>query len=139
MLAGCGAPEWPEQHFPEQVEVEQTLFAESSYGMREGCTAILVELTERSSTLLQNPTRRVNGRWVTDPPKGWTASPVKAGEGQSYYEAALNGCNDEGRRPLGDMAGAMQRPGAYFRKLNNGEGIAIIIPRAKLAGFFYFG
>ena len=129
-LASCGAPNWPEDSFPPQVDVERTLFAEATYGIREACEAMVVEITDRSVMLLQgNP----------EPPKGWRASPVPTTNVQSYYKSAFGGCNDDHRHPLGDLAGAMQRPGAHYRLINNGEGIAIIHPRAKLAGFFYFG
>lgn len=138
-LASCGAPDWPEDHFPPQLEVERTLFAEGSNGIREACEAIVVEITDRSAMLLQSQ-RRQDGRWLTEPPNGWLASPMPTTtDAQSYYKSAFSGCNDEHRRPLGDLAGAVQRPGAYYRVINNGEGIAIILPRAKLAGFFYFG
>ena len=139
-LASCGAHNWPEDSFPPELEVERTLFSKAPYGIRETCEAMVVEITDRSAMLLQRNRRPLNGRWDTEPPKGWLASPMPTStDAKSYYKSAFSGCNDDHRHPLGDLAGAVQRPGAYYRVINNGEGIAIILPRAKLAGFFYFG
>jgi hypothetical protein len=40
---------------------------------------------------------------------------------------------------LGDLEGTLERPGAFYKIISQGQGIAIIVPRAKLAAFFYFG
>jgi len=51
----------------------------------------------------------------------------------------MGGCNKDGQRPLGDVSGALERSGAYYKVVNGGEGLAVVIPRAKLAAWFYFG
>ena len=140
MLSSCGGPNWPDEQFPRDADVATVLFAEDAAGLRETCEAIVVELTDNAATRLIGKTERRNGKLVIVPPDGWLSSPAPAPVGpHTYFEGAFGGCNNEGKHPLGDLDGALERPGAFYRVINHGEGIAIIVPRAKLAGFFYFG
>jgi len=138
-LTGC-APTWPSEQFPPAAEVAKVLFAEGGGGIRETCEAIVVELTDESAPRLTGAMQRVNGKLVVAPPTGWASSPAPDGiSSPNYFEAAFGGCNEEGKHPPGDLQGALRRPGAFYKIINQGEGIAIVVPRAKLAGFFYFG
>lgn len=119
--------------------MKRTLFSEGTFGLREGCTAIVVEMTGDTEPRLGLP-RKLNGVWRYSPPAGWKVSPMPENPEQpAYFTGAYNGCNNEGLEPLGDLPGALTRPGSFYRIINHGEGIAIIVPRAKLAGYFYFG
>lgn len=105
--------------------------------MGETCVAMVAELTDAAIQSVIH-IRKVNDRVETIPPKGWKKSPLKDGmEERTYYEGAFSGCNSGS--PLGDLPGALTRPGAFYKVINGGEGILIIVPRAKLAGFFYLG
>lgn len=137
-LTGCGGPTWPAELFPEEIEVERTLFAEASVGFNDACQAIVVQLTEESANRVISLRRGDNGL-ETIPPSGWSNSPIAEGPEHSLYSAAFGGCNAETDRPLGDLHGALLRPGAFYKVVDGGAGIAIIVPRAQLAGFFYFG
>jgi hypothetical protein len=129
--AAC-ASSWPNETFPEGIELERTLYADETWGVREGCVAMIGELTDSSRF-------RVGGRQDMSR-EGWRATPLVLKPTEHLYaKAALGGCNNDAKRPLGDLAGALQRPGAYYKIVNGGEGLAVIVPRAKLAGWFYFG
>ena len=130
LLSACG-PRWPETLFPKQLEVERTLYSDAASGLREGCEAIIVELTERS-------TMRLSGM-STSGVDGWMASPIPEDEKAVAALSVLGGCSSDQGRPLGDISGALRRPGAWYRIVNGGEGLAVIIPRAKLAGWYYIG
>jgi len=139
-LSSCGGPSWPDKQFPPHTEVARVLFAEEQAGLRETCEAIVVELTDTAAARLMGKAERRNGKLVVIPPDGWLSSPAPDPVSpRSYFESAFGGCNNEGKHPLGDINGALKRPGAFYRVINQGEGIAIIVPRAKLAGFFYAG
>ena len=49
----------------------------------------------------------------------------------TYFTGAFGGCNNDGRFPPGDLRAALHRPGAYFKLFELGEGLAILVPRAK--------
>jgi len=139
-LASCGSPSWPKDQFPPITEVERVLFAQDEGSFREGCVAIVVELTGKSATQLMGTLERAEGKLVVVPPDGWSSSPAPGpAGGRNYFEGAFGGCNQEGEIPLGDLDGALNRPGAFYKIINGREGIAIIVPKAKLAGFFYSG
>ena len=138
VVAGC-SPSFPSEHFPPGIEVKRTLFAGGGgIGAGEGCEAFVVELTDRASKRLIR-VKKVEDRVELVPPSGWYATPVARTDQPRYYEGAFGGCNDDGIAPLGDLPGWLNRPGAFYRVINGGEGIAIIVPRAKMAGFYYFG
>ena len=140
MMSGCGDPNWPNEQFPRNAEVARVLFAEDTIGLRETCEAIVVELTDNAATRLTGKAERRNGKPYILPPNGWLSSPAPDPvSSHTYYEGAFGGCNNEGEHPLGDLDGALRRPGAFYKVINLGEGIAIRVPRAKLAGFFYVG
>jgi hypothetical protein len=140
MLSSCGGPNWPDEQFPRDAEVARVLFAEDAAGLRETCEAIIVDLTDNAATRLMGKAERRNGELVIVPPDGWLSSPASDPVGpHTYFEGAFGGCNNEGKHPLGDLDGALERPGAFYKVIDDGEGIAIIVPRAKLAGFFYAG
>lgn len=140
MLSSCGRPNWPDEQFPRGTEVARVLFAEGGGVLRETCESIVVELTDSATARLMGKAERRNGKLVIVSPDGWLSSPAPDPVGPySYFEGAFGGCNNEGKRPIGDLGGALERPGAFYKVINHGEGIAIIVPRAKLAGFFYFG
>ncbi|MGV3482621.1 MAG: hypothetical protein ACO1O3_21910 [Sphingobium sp.] len=129
-LGACG-PRWPGTMFPKQVEVERTLYSDASSGLREGCEVIVVELVERSAM-------RLSGMSASGA-DGWTASPIPEDEKPVAALSVLGGCGTDEARPLGDISGALRRPGAWYKVVNGGEGLAVIVPRAKLAGWYYIG
>lgn len=138
-LNGCGEPTWPADQFPTTLEIERILFAgDGGLGLRETCTAIVTELSAASAVRVISFRTGDNGPEVV-PPKGWSNTPIVEGAGHPFYSSAFGGCNGDAARPLGDLPGALTRPGAIYKVLNGGEGIAIIVPRARLAGFFYVG
>lgn len=138
-LAGCADPTWPENQFPAELEVERMLFAAGSDGFRETCQAMVVEVTDEAATRVLKVKKGDDGLELV-PPAGWSKTPIHENAFErTYYRAAMGGCNNDGGSPLGDFPGALKRPGAFYKVINGGEGIAIIIPNAKLAGFFYFG
>lgn len=140
MLSSCGGRSWPDEQFPPHTDVARVLFSERGGGLRETCEAIVAELTDGAAARLMGKTELQNGKLVVVPPDGWLSSPVPALVGPNdYFKGAFGGCNNEGKRPVGDLAGALERPGAFYKVINRGEGIAIIAPRAKLVGFFYAG
>lgn len=106
--------------------------------MRESCEAVVVELSDASVTRLEKRKRTSSGIELIPPSGGWRITPIETTSGTSAYEAAFGGCTD-GEGPLGDLPGALNRPGAFYKVLNQGEAILIIYPRAKLAGYFNFG
>jgi hypothetical protein len=113
------------------------LFTSSGFGFLETCDAIVVELTDEAASRLVR-VQPSAGTPVTIPPSGWSNTPMpESTEQHPYYRGAF-GCGAS-RRPLGDLEGALSRPGAFYKLVNGGEGIGIIVPRAKIAGFFYFG
>jgi hypothetical protein len=140
-LAGCGGPAWPTEEFPSKLASERTLFAEGSNGLREGCVAMVGELTDASAIQVNYaPGVVLDGPFVASPVNGWQPTPInERADTPIYYKGAFGGCDNEGHRPLGDLEGALSRPGAFYRIVNGGEGIAIIVPRAKLVGYVYFG
>ncbi|RVT40669.1 hypothetical protein [Sphingobium algorifonticola] len=139
LLSGCAKPTWPEQYFPAEVEVKQILFANSQFAFREGCTAVVAEITDRAGNSVRRFERR-NGSVHPLPPDGWKSTPIEDEPRQyRFYESAFGGCTGAGGSPPGDLTGALMRPGAFYRVTHNGEAIAIIVPAAKLAGFFSFG
>ena len=130
-LIGC-SPIWPANVLPEGVELERTLFAESKDGMREGCVAIVGELADRAWA------RIGDGHAIRR--EGWQPTPLVLAPNQHLYaKGARGGCNDDDGGPIGDFEGVLARPGAYYKIVNGGEGLVVIVPRAKLAGWFYFG
>lgn len=138
-LSGCTAPTWPKRYFPAELEVRRTLFASSQFGPREGCDAFVAEISDRAVARLVRIEKK-DGRVKAMPPNGWRSSPIEdISNRRAYYESAFGGCNSVDGSPLGDLPGALRRPGAFYRITNNGEAIAIIVPNAKLAGFFNFG
>jgi len=119
--------------------VKRTLFAGGGGGFREACQAVIVEITDAAATRIIH-LKKANGRVEVVPPPGWSATPIKERAGApAFYKGAFGGCNDEDGSPMGDLPGALTRPGAYYKIINGGEGVAILAPRAKLAGFYYFG
>ncbi|NIJ15106.1 hypothetical protein [Sphingobium vermicomposti] len=138
-LSGCTEPTWPKKYFPTEMEVKRTLFASSEFGLREGCDAFVAEISDRAATRLVRVEKK-DSRVSAVPPNGWRSSPMEdESNTHRYYESAFGGCNSADGPPLGDLPGALKRPGAFYRIINNGEAIAIIVPNAKLAGFFNFG
>ena len=138
-FVGCAGPAWPEDQFPAEVEVKRTLFAGGGGGFREACQAVVVEITAAAATRIVPP-KKANDRVEPSPPRGWNTTPLRTRAGEpAYYKGAFGGCNAKGGSPAGDLPGALTRPGAYYKIINGGEGIAILAPRAKLAGFYYFG
>ena len=122
------------------MDVKRTLFeGGGGFGLRETCEAMVVALSREAVVRLTH-VKTTKGLVQTVPPSGWINTPVitKSDE-HAYYEGAFGGCNNDGDHPLGDLPGALQRRGAFYKVINGGEGIAIIAPRAKLAGFYYFG
>lgn len=140
MLSACSSPSWPDEQFPPETEIAKVLFAEGGGGLRETCEAMVVELTDAAAIRLMRTAERRNGKLVLVPPDGWLSSPAPDPiSPQSYFKAAFGGCNNDGKRPPDDLEGALKRPGAFYKVINHGEGIAIVVPKAELAGFFYFG
>lgn len=137
LSAGC-SPKWPADRFPAGLEVKRTLFAGERGGLRETCEAMIVEITDRSASRTFRLRASKNGVEM-EPLAGWKSTPMATGEGRTFYEGAFGGCTDSGDGPLGDLPGWLKRPGAFYRVINGGEGVAIIVPRSKLAGFYYFG
>jgi hypothetical protein len=139
-MTGCGGPSWPTNYFPKEVDVERVLFAEGGDGLADTCIAIVAELTPESTMRLLRLDRQVDGKWAPAPPDGWLATPARPNTStKSYYEGAFSGCNNDGRRPLGDLTGALERPDSFYKVLDGGQGLGVISPRLKLVGFFYFG
>jgi hypothetical protein len=140
-VTGCAGPSWPEKSFPAKMSVERVLFAEGDGLLREGCRAIVAELTDAAATrVIYAPKVVKEGPNVASPANGWSPTPItENADKRTYYEGAFSGCNDDGRRPLGDLPGALKQPGSFYKVINDGEGILIIAPHAKLAGLFYFG
>jgi hypothetical protein len=134
---GC-SPKWPVDRFPAGLEVKRTLFAGGQAGLRETCEAMIVEITDRSASRTFRLRTSKNGIKV-EPPAGWKSTPIATGEERTSYEGAFGGCNNSGDGPLGDLPGWLKRPGAFYKIINGGEGVAIIVPRSKLAGFYYVG
>ena len=99
---------------------------------------MIVEITDRAarSTFLL---RTSKNRAYLEPPTGWKSTPIATDEKHTFYEGAFGGCTDGRDEPLGDLPGWLKRPGAFYKVINGGEGVAIIVPRSKLAGFYYFG
>lgn len=138
VLTGCSS-RWPANYFPTSLEVKRTLFISGdALGFRETCQAIVVELTHNAANRMMQ-IRKVEDSLELVPPHGWSKTPIVARGKHVFYESAFGGCNDYGDRPLGDLPGSLERPDAFYKVVNGGEGIAIIVPRAKLAGFYYFG
>lgn len=138
LLTGCTGPTWPSDQTPAGMEIKRSLFEDGSFGLRESCDALVVELSDASVTRLVTWKRTKNGIQLTPPSGGWSMTPISKTSGNSLYEAAFSGC-ENGDRPLGDLPGALKRPGAFYKILNHGEAILIIAPRAKLAGYFNNG
>jgi len=136
----CSSPKWPEEKFPADMTTVRTLFANSEPGLRETCEAQVVEISDEAATRLIRVERTSQG-YVLTPPKGdWKNTPLTSDfDTRSSYQGAFGGCGAKSGPPLGDLPGALERPGAFYKVINGGEGIAIIAPRAKLAGFFYAG
>ena len=105
---------------------------------RDTCEAIVVEITDKAASRSFRLKPAKTGVKV-EPPAGWMSTPIATGNERALYKSAFGGCVDGGDRPLGDLPGWLERPGAFYKIINGGEGIAIIVPRAKLAGFYYFG
>lgn len=141
LLASCGGSSWPKDKFPAEMSVERILFAEDDGLMREACVAKVAELTDAAATrVIFAPNVFKEGPHVASPANGWSPTPIpEKGAGRTFYEGAFGGCNNGRKRPLGDLPGALKRPGAFYKIINGGEGILIIVPRSKLAGFFYVG
>lgn len=100
--------------------------------MREGCVAVVGELADGAGA------RIGDGRAIRR--DGWQPTPLMLQHDQHLYaKAALGGCGGDEGAPLGDFEAALTRPGAYYKIVNGGDGLAVIIPRAKLAGWFYVG
>jgi hypothetical protein len=137
ICAGC-SPVWPKDKFPAQVEVKRTLFSAGGFGVTDTCEAIIVEMKDVLITRIGH-VRMVGKTLDVLPPDGWSKTPVEPGGKRWKYEGALYGCSTDQGRPLGDLEGALKRPGSFYKILDNGDGIAIIAPSAKLAGFFYNG
>lgn len=130
-LAACGSPKWPDGRFPAEVEVERTLFSEGGGVVRDACEAVVVQLTDASARRLTASTALRND--------GWHSTPFVQGAGEHLFGiGATAGC-DSGHLPPGDFEAALKRPGAFYKLVNGGEGLAVIVPHAKLAGWFYFG
>ncbi|MDV3458035.1 hypothetical protein RZN05_13650 [Sphingomonas sp. HF-S4] len=138
VLTGCTGPTWPSDQIPAGMEIERSLFAGGGFGLRESCDALVVELSDASATRLITGKRTKSGIELTPPGGGWSITPIPQASGNAAYEAAFAGC-ESGDRPLGDLPGALKRPGAFYKILNHGEAILIVAPRAKLAGYFNFG
>ena len=137
-MGGC-SPSFPAERFPHELGVKRTLFSGGDIlAFRETCQATIVEITDETVNKLIR-IARVDGKLVNIPPPGWHLSPMilKPSE-PSYFKGAFGGCADYGK-PLGDVPGALEREGAYYEIINGGEGLAVIVPRAKLAAFYYFG
>lgn len=68
-------------------------------------------------------------------------TPVPEASGTHGYEVAFNGCGERADReiPPGDMRGALTRPGNFYKVLRGYDAILIVVPRAKLAGYFAIG
>ncbi len=107
-------------------------------GLRETCEAMIVEITDRSASRTFRLRTSKNEIKVVLP-ADWKSTPIAAGEEPAFYEGAFGGCNNSGGVPLGDLPGWLKRPGAFYKVINGGEGVAIIVPRIKLAGFYYVG
>jgi len=139
ILTGCTGPTWPSDQIPAGMEIKRTLFAGGGgFGLRESCDALVVELSDASATRLITGKRTKSGIELTPPSRGWNMTPIPETSGNSAYEAAFGGC-ENADRPLGDLPGALKRPGAFYKILNHGEAILVVAPRAKLAGYFNFG
>jgi hypothetical protein len=129
-LAAC-SPRWPDDRFPAEVDVERTLFSEGGGVIREACEAVVVQLTDASA-------RRLTAS-IALREDGWRPTPFMQDAGEHLFAiGATAGCNS-GHLPPGDFEGALNRPGAYYKLVNGGEGLAVIMPSSKLAGWFYFG
>ena len=137
ILAGC-SPRWPSDRFPDGLEVKRTLFAGGGGGFRETCEAMVVEITDKAASRSFRLKPSKDGVKV-EPLAGWMGTPIATGEERAFYKGAFGGCTNGGDSPLGDMPGWLERPGAFYKVINGGEGVAIIVPRSKLAGFYYFG
>lgn len=142
-LTACScSPRWPSDVFPAEMEMSRTLFVGGGgLAFRETCEAMVVELTQRAAMrVIYAPQMTLDKPWSASPRNGWLPTPMPGSRRTRHgFEGAFSGCNDDGEGPLGDFQGALSRPGAYYRILNGGEGVAIISPRAKLAGYFYAG
>jgi hypothetical protein len=101
---------------------------------------MVAEITQKSTMRLIHVRKKNDILEVVPPGDGWKNTPLaEEDKKHSYYEGAFAGCDNDGRRPLGDLPGALERPGSFYKIINGGEGIVIISPRAKLAGYFNFG
>ena len=110
LLPSC-SPKWPSNYFPAGYASARRTF----------------------------PLHRSKNGFEVELPAGWKSTPIASGDKGRFYTGAFGGCDDSGDEPLGDLPGSLMRPGAFYRVINHGEGIAIIVPQSKLAGFYYFG
>src|SRR5262245_13873531 len=110
--AACSSPSWPDDRFPSEVEVEQTLFSEGGGVIREACEAVVVQLTNASA-------RRLTAS-IALRKDGWRSTPFMQDTGEHIFAiGATAGCNS-GHVPPGDFEGTLNRPGAYYKLVNDG-------------------
>ena len=99
---------------------------------------MIIEITDRAASRTFPLKTSKNGVELKAP-TGWKKTPIATDGEKTFYKSAFGGCTDSGDEPLGDLPGWLKRPGAFYKVINGGEGVAIIVPRSKLAGFYYFG
>lgn len=151
ILLGLSACSDARGNFPAEIELEDELLSNAEAVFIEGCLISVFRLSDRASARVQeegalfldrlkprDDTAPVLGRWLATPVQGtsYGASDRLRELGAATF--AIAGCGED--NPF-DRAveRALVRPGSYFSRTPNGEGLMVIAPKDNLAAFMYVG
>jgi hypothetical protein len=155
-VARCVDPlwNWPRYQLPVGLEIDAVLASDSEDGLGQGCRAAIYSLAPTTLKRLDD-----EGIFFLDPnrlPKGekadnrygpWRETPgdidlKRNGEGAEHTIFglyALGGCGSSRTMDNPELRRALTIPGSFYATTGNEEGIVIVAPKAKLAGYFYVG
>lgn len=153
MLVWIWRPVWNWEHYvlPEYITVNRILASSSASGLGEGCQSVVYELSDQTMGLLQteglsyleraSKAHRNYAEWRETP---GDIDLAKNGRGSNYTIFglyAMDGCDSSGVKNYmkRDLSNAISKPGAFFAVSQNREGIVLLVPKLRLAAFYYFG
>lgn len=153
--SACSPAGWEKTPFPSEIEFKKVIAScQSTSFSREGIVIAYLELEpELAEQISQkgldffrflDSTRDGRGLrpWATTPVRKPDGMNGVDEEGNKVYARILNDCGSsislapETRRTL---TSAYKSGNGYYTTFNGGEGLLVVAPGEKLAGFFYFG
>lgn len=146
---------WERRALPGAVVIDAVLTSSSDGGFREGCSSVVYQLADSTVAAIEkqglsyletggpppdeNPENRY-GPWRETPGEIDLARNLEGAAVDIPALDAMGGCGSRSGRAFSrQIAAAVAKPGSFYMRTSNYEGIILVIPKERLAAYFYLG